>query len=477
MGGLNSEVRAVTNRVLLESANFKGIRIRRTAVRLDLRTESSQRFEKNQPPVNVKLGAGRILKLLEEAGGEPKATSRFTIVGDLKAEFRPLAMTRAVLDSMAGKEIPDEEVVSILHRLGFQARFDAGRLLVGIPPHRSEKDLSMPADIVEEVLRIYGYGRIEPQMPRASIAPLYLEKSLRIEHKARRLLAAGHRFVEVQNYAWTDDRWLTAIGFTPESALELRNPGAQYNRLLRTTLVPNMLSLVRPTRKHRDSFRLFEIGRVYRAADDGAVVEQNRLAGVSFNHGNQPTLEEHFSAVKGALEDLARIVGRELAFQAGKNAQVPWQAPGHWATVLQGGKPVGELGVLGGGFLEKVVEEGQVVWFELALDELDGSIYPQLKYQPPSIYPGSWQDFSLVWDLGKGFAALEQQLNAFSHALVVQREFLGSYKGKGLPPGKGSYSFRYWIGLRERTLTNEDIDDFHRSLLAFLEAQGISLRV
>jgi len=478
MGGLESEVRPATRRVLLESANFKAARIRRTSVRLDLRTESAQRFEKSQPPANVKIGVARILRLVQEAGASPEVTSRFTVAGDLKDQFRPLAMPRTLLSALAGKEIPDEEVEKILRALGFEARFDAaGQLQLGIPPHRSEKDISIPADIVEEVLRIYGYGRIEPRMPAVSIRPLHVEKPLRREHKARRLLALGHGFVEVQNYGWFDEPWLGQLGFAPQRTLALKNPSAQQNRLLRTTLVPNLLALVRPNRVHRDSFRLFELGNVYSQNANGGSLESTRLAGVSFHQMHQPTLEEHFRAIRGVVEDLGRVLGcGSLAFEARAAAEAPWQIPGHFVAVVRDGQRVGDLGALDGKILDSVAQEGQVIWFELAMGALEGPIFPELQYQAPPIYPGSWQDFSLVWDVEQGFAALEARLNAFSHPLVMRREFLYVYKGKGLPPRTGSYSFRFWLGAWDRTLTSGEIEEFRTAFLAFLQAEGIPLR-
>jgi len=478
MGGLNSEVRPATSRVLLESANFRASRIRRTSVRLDLRTESAQRFEKSQPPANVALGVARILRLVQDAGANPEVTSRLTVAGDLKDAPRPLTMSRDLLRTMAGKEIPDEEVRQILERLGFQARFDAaGRLQLGIPPHRSEKDISIPADVVEEVLRIHGYGKIEPRMPSVLIQPLHVEKPLRRGHQARRLLAVGHGFIEVQNYGWFDEPWLGQIGFEPQRTLVLKNPSAQQNRLLRTTLLPNLLALVRPNRVHRDSFRLFELGRVYELGEGGQSIETTRLAGLSFHQAGQPTLEDHFRAVKGAVEDLAVVLtGRPMGFDPATPSQAPWEIPGHFLALVRDGKRVGALGALAGAILHTVALEGQVVWFDLGLDQMEGPIYPEVKYQPPPIYPGSWQDFSLVGDLAEGFVATEGRLNAFTHPLVSRREFLYVYKGKGLPPGKASYTFRYWLSAADHTLTSEEIEEFRGALLAFLEKAGIPLR-
>jgi len=479
MGGLNSEVEPTTTKVLLESANFQRSRIRRTSVRLDLRTESAQRFEKGQPPVNVKLGIARILRLVAEAGVDHEVTSRFTVEGDLKDRFRPLEFARESFRAMAGADVPDDEVLSILHRLGFEANYDkTDRLHVGIPPHRSAHDIGIPADIVEEVLRIYGYDRIAPVMPSFPLKPLYANKPLRIEHKARRLLAGAHRFVEVQNYGWFDDRWLSAIGFEPKGALALRNPIAQPNRLLRTTLVPNMLALVGKNRAHRDRFRLFEVGQVYSLAEDGGCVETTHLAGISFHQADQPPREEHLRAIKGALEDLGLAVGSApLAFVPSGAGDAPWQIADHWVALRQGETPVGGLGVLDGPILEAVSPEGgQVVWFDLAMDRLDGPIFPELTYQAAPIYPGSWQDFSLVWDVARGFAALQERLDAFSHPLVMRREFLYVYRGKGLPEDKASYTYRYWLGSWERTLQSEEINEFRDALLEFFKSEGISLR-
>jgi len=282
----------------------------------------------------------------------------------------------------------------------------------------------------------------------------------------------------VQSYGWTDDDWLSRLGFAPERTIALRNPSTQQSRLLRTTLLPNMLALVGRNRTHRDQFRLFEIGQVYELADDGGSNETARLAGVSFQQADQPSLEEHFRAIKGVIEDLGRTVGRSrFGFEPSSGGEAPWQTGDHWVAIRQGEQTVGALGVLAGPILEVVSPEGgQVVWFEVAVDQLEGPIYPQVKYEPSPVYPGSWQDFSMIWDVGRGFAALEQRLAGFAHPLVLRRDFLYAYKGKGLPKGKASYSYRFWLGARDHTLESEEIDAFRSTLLGFLKTEEIPLR-
>lgn len=479
MGGLNSEVEPSTNKVLLESANFKASRIRRTSVRLDLQSESARRFEKSQPPVNAKLAIARILQLISDSETPFEVTSAFTYDGDLKDGYRPLLLDPGVLARFAGVDLPISTVLEILQSLGFEARDEAdGRLYVGIPPHRSEKDISIPADIVEEVLRVYGYGKIEPRMPNALLKPLKINGALRIEHKIRRLLAGAHHFHEVQNYAWTDDLWLAQLGYEPVNPIVMRNPPAREKRLLRTTLIPNLLQLVPQNRTYRDSFRFFEVGRIFSLADGGTREERTRLAGVSFQQAGQPSLEEHFRAIKGAVDDLATATGLgSFNFVPQPTGDAPWQTPHHFAAIRTGDRVLGSVGVLAGKIQDVVVPEGgQVVWFELDVGNLAGQIYPLVKHQPAPVYPQSWQDFSLVWDVAHGYAALEQRLDTFRHPLIRQREFVYAYKGKGLPPGKGSYTYRFWIGASDHTLSTEEIEQFRTALLAFLQAEGIPLR-
>ncbi len=478
MGGQNSEVGDSTKKLLLESANFKASRVRHTSVRLDLRTDAAQRFEKTQPPINVKRGIARILKLVDGANGEPKVTSRLTVAGDLKEEYRNVELAPGSLATMAGADIPDEEVLGILQRLDFEAKFATdGTLKVGVPPHRSEKDIAIPQDIAEEVLRVYGYGKIAPKMPKMPLKPLLANKGLRTEHKTRRLLAAGHHFAEVHTYGWTDDNWIAKLGFEPQKALEFANRIAQQNSRLRTTLMPNLLALVDVNRTHGDAFKLFELGRVYEASKNGCH-ETTRLGGISYQQSPQPPLEEHLRGIKGAIEDLGRMIGgKPFSFVPADASDLPWQAPGHWVAIRYGEETVGGLGALVGKALEAVAPDGgQVVWFEMDFDRLEGPIFPMVEYEAPPRYPGSWQDFSLVWDLDQGFAALEAVLAEFSHPLVTGREFVTSYKGKGLPKGKASYSYRFWIGASDHTLTSEEIEDFRNGFLGFLEQRKISLR-
>ena len=477
MGGLETEVTADTQKMLLESANFRAARIRKTVTRLDLRTDASQRYEKSQPPSNVRVGAARILALFEAAGLPFEILSRFTVDGDLREQTRPITLQAGQLEHLAGIDLPREQVLDILGRLGFKAAYASdGTLNVEVPAYRSEKDISIPEDIVEEVLRVYGFDNIPPIMPSMPLHPLHIDTAIKAEHKIQRLLTGAYRFFEVHNYCWMSDHWLKALDFDPGDTLQLKNPVTPWETRLRTTLLPNLLALISKNRPHRDRFRLVEIGHVYFPAGDGACDEQTRLAGVSYVQGSNPP-EDDYLEIKAALEEIGQMFGQKVHFTTSQQFVSPWQQPGHWVSVYFNGVKIGGLGVLDKTVLRIVVPEGgQVVWFELALEKLETELFPAVRFTEPPRYPGSWQDFSLLWKLDDGFERLDRTLDEFQHPLLRDREFLVSYKGKGIEKGLASYSFRFLIGAEDHTLSGEEIDDFHGQFLQFLQHRSISLR-
>ena len=487
MGGLDTEVTDKTTKVMLESANFKSGRIRRTASRLDLRTDASQRYEKSQPPANVKVGSARILNLIESANVDFEVTSRFTVAGDLHDQWRTVTLAPGQLDTLAGITLPHETVLDILSLLGYKPKFEKdGTLAVEVPQFRSEKDISIGPDIIEEVLRVYGYDHIAPNMPAMAIEPLHVEKYLELEKRAKKLLAGAHGFYEVHNYGWFNDQWLEKIGFNPGETLVLRNPADQSCSRIRTTLMPTLLTLVPKNRTHKDAFRLFELGNVYfpKAAKNKGEeprIEKSHLAGVSYQQGNSPSLEDHYREIKGAIEDLGVILGDEpFRFVMNDNASdnlPPWQSPGQWVEIRQGETLVGAMGVIARSLREIVVPEGgQIVWFEIDFDRIKGRMFPEPRYTELPRFPGSWLDFSVVWSVDAGFAELEKTLDLFQHPLLQKREFLVAYKGKGLEKGMASYSFRFLIGAEDHTLSGEEIDAFHKAMLDHLKKHDISLR-
>ena len=188
-------------------------------------------------------------------------------------------------------------------------------------------------------------------------------------------------------------------------------------------------------------------------------------------------LEPLFLDMKGILEDAALLLGcPDLELQPGQADAAAWAVSGAHLEISQGGKLKGRLGYLSGPILAAFKRNAQVAWLELELDDLPLLDYPTVEVKAAPTYPGSWLDFSLLWPTTLAYAALEQALDQFNDDLLQGRDLVATYSGKGLEPGMKSLSFRFLLGLADRTLTKEDIDGFKERFLAFLGRQGIGIR-
>lgn len=476
MGGENTEIREDTSRVLLESANFNPARIRRTALRLGLRTDASMRFEKGQPPFHMALSIRRFMELLRDAGQKPVLRSRLTCAGETGERGRPLTIRKDIIERSIGMDIPDDRVAEILTSLGFGCEISDENLNLVIPPHRSVRDISIPRDIVEEVARIYGYDNIVPSMPEVEMRPYEFNRERQKYHKLRRLLSQSRGCIEVYTYSWYDENWLHRIGYEPGETFHLTNPAAENNVRMRRDLLPNLLALVEPNAMHRDYFSLYELGNVYHPVPEGCR-QSMHLAGISYQSEKHGKLQDLFLGVKGTVEEVVEIANAGCArFGVSSDTSHPWNTPGACMDIILDDILAGRIGFMEGKLLDVFDKGTQLVWFELDVDALSGPAFPESSYVDIPVYPGSWMDFSIMADRSASYASLDEMIAKFGHPILRKTKYLYLYEGKGMPEGMVSYTFRFWLGLRERTLTGDDLIQFRNAFLSYLEAQGLSLR-
>ena len=473
MGGLDSRILPDTRSLVLESANFRASRVRGTSVRLGLRTDSSLRFEKKPPPVYARIAAGRILRHLREAGVEPQATTRYTVQGEFHDAPRTISLAPGWLARRAGIPLDHPTVTGILTSIGLGCEVTPeGGYTVTVPSFRSAADLSIPEDISEEVFRLYGYDNFTPCSPAGPLAPVPPHTETRCHHRARRILSEGHRFVEVQTYGWHADDALKFLGYEPARPLSIRNPiGANHGRM-RDTLVPNLLSAAQQNRNVDEVFRLYELGRIFWIDAEGHKREANQLAGVLVDQSGA-TPEATLRRARAAIDDVVMASGVGPAAYTPCESGAPWQRRGRSLSVELSGESLGHLGVLPEALAGKLLNSGHLVWFALATLPLEVEAYPTVKHVSPAQFPGSWQDFTFSWPVGDGYAALTTALDAFSHALIEERQFVTVYQPKGSLTA--NYSVRYLLRVADRTPTQGDLDDFRSKFLTFLGARGLGL--
>jgi phenylalanyl-tRNA synthetase beta chain len=267
MGGLDSEIADDTTSLLLESACFDAAAVRRTSVKLGLRTDASARYEKSLDPENSMTAALRFMQLLLEICPETKITSSFTDLYLKRFDIPVITLDKAYVDRYTGIDIPCETIVKTLTALGFGVKSENDTFTVTVPSWRATKDVSIKADIIEEITRIYGYDNFPAKTARSPLYPVKLSVSKRDENHIKDILARRFRFHEIHSYVWYDDNKNKELGIVTAKNLRVINAQTVDHSTLRADMIPSLLYAVNENKSFGTDFGIFEIGRVVKGIE------------------------------------------------------------------------------------------------------------------------------------------------------------------------------------------------------------------
>ncbi|MFQ6048508.1 MAG: phenylalanine--tRNA ligase subunit beta, partial [Phycisphaerae bacterium] len=482
MGGADSQVTAETTRVLLESANFDAATIRRCAARLGHRTESSARFEKGLDPNNTVLGIGRFVQLARQELPQLRAVSRLSDCYPNKPAPIQIEVDLDFADRFLGRAVEPQQVRQILQALEFGVSSAGDRTIrVQVPSFRATRDVTMEADVIEEIARFVGYENIEPRLPTVTLRRCEPNALHQLERRTLGLLCGSLGFAEIHSYIWDDAAWLGVLGFEPAPGLTLRNPPAVGMERLRQTLVPALLAAVEGNRHHYERFNLVEVGSVFLPAAPESDAERRRLGLACVIRGGEHAERQVLEQLKSAIECWAQqVLVRAARFVLpASQPRPPWEHPYKSADVLIADRRVGRVTVVPEGLKRRIHEHlrgWSVGLAEIELDPLLSLARPEVRLRPVPAYPQVRLDFSVLAEVGRSFAQIAETLQRFEHPLLRRLSFQGSYQGPPLPSGKTSLTFRACIGDPNRTLTDQDRRDFERSFVRFLAENGLPLR-
>jgi phenylalanyl-tRNA synthetase beta chain len=479
MGGLDSEVTEATTTVLLESANFNPVSIRRTATRLRARSEASTRFEKGLSPELSIVAARRATKLIVELGGG-RAARGIIDVYPRKAQDVRIDLTQERLRRVLGVNLPASRVRDVLTSLGFSCRSEGSRrYAVGVPYWRT--DVRIPDDVVEEVARIVGYDEL-PTNNLGGRVPSVLPQPLRdLRERVRDLLAAAG-MQEVINYSLTTLEALQRVLAPEELAarppLRMANPLSADLEYLRTTLRASLLQTIAGNLRHREGeCALFEAARVYLPAGEGLPQEQEHVVGaVSGQHEDRwgrPTDEGvDFYDAKGYLEELFSGLGVAPALV---EADVFGMVPGRTAEVQAEGRVIGVLGQVHPRVATAFDIARDVYLFEVVLDELLPCVGGPRHYESVPRFPAVVQDIALVVEqevaAGRVQAIIEQA------PLVQRARLFDVYTGEQVGANRKSLAFSVSYQSPDHTLTDQEVARAQRGILERLKREvGATLR-
>ncbi|AAM24889.1 phenylalanyl-tRNA synthetase beta chain [Caldanaerobacter subterraneus subsp. tengcongensis MB4] len=474
MGGENTEITDSTVNILIESANFKGSNIRHTSKKLGLRSEASARFEKGLDPEITVLACERAAQLMEKyCGGE--------VLKGIVDEY-PKPMERTVLtvrpdriNKFLGTNLATSEMIEILRSLEFEVVEKGEELEIKVPHFR--KDVTMEADIAEEIARLYGYNNIEDSLMKNAQTTLgSLTKEQQLEEKAREvLLACGLN--EIVTMSFMGERDLDRINVPKDSvlrkAVKIINPLGEEQSLMRTTLLPFMLNVAYTNYSRKvGEFRAFEISRVFLPKELPLKELPEEVKTISLGMYGK---EVDFYTIKGVIEELLEVMG--IVDVEYVRAEEPSYHPGRSAKILFKEEVLGVFGEVHPDVLENYDLPVRVYAGELNLDKIIKFANVDKKYTPLPKYPAVERDIAVVVDKDLFVAEVEKVIKETGRGFVEKTALFDVYKGPNIPEGKKSVAFSIWYRSYEKTLTDEEVNEVHARIVKALEEKlGAKLR-
>jgi phenylalanyl-tRNA synthetase beta chain len=479
MGGQESEVSAGTQRVLIESAYFNPPHIRRAAKRLGLSTEASYRFERGVDPDGVLLALERAAQLMAALGGGRVLKGRIDSYPNPVPRPR-LSLRISRTNQVLGTAYTLEQVEGLLRYLHLPTvNLDQDNLAVQAPSHRG--DLAREIDLIEEVARLGGYGEIPVTLPEGIVATRRPTKERRLAGEAKEILL-GQGFFEVVTYSFQSERLEGLLGGpNPPAPLYLANPLSEEQALMRTSLLPGLLDMVRRnTLKQNLDVRLFELAKSF-TLQPGADLprEEEWLVGVIYGSRAEaswhaPSENVDFFDLKGVVEKLLEgLRVREVNFSG--EGLPPYFRYG--AAVGAGDVTLGWLGELLPTVAERLDLEGTLLVFLLNFEVLCDRAEPFPLYTPLPRYPAVYRDVALVLAENVPAGRVVQTLHRHGAPWLEEARLFDVYEGQPIPAGKRSLAFHLIYRDPERTLTDDVVDQHHAALIkALADELGAELR-
>lgn len=460
MGGERSGISPSTTAIILESANFSGNSVRRTSSALKLFSESSRRFEKQQDAHQASYALQRAVELYMQLCPGSSVASTVCDMFPKKEKSVVFVLTKQQIESKLGISIPLSKAKDILSRLDFGVIQKSYSLRVTVPSFRS-KDIIIPEDIIEEILRLHGYEHVPSKLPALELR-MPTQNSLNFFiRKCKEILASTYRIHESHSYAFNAPAALKACGFSLEDHIRLSNPFSDERPYLCRSLIPNLLESVEKNQHGHKRIALFEIAPVFHGTDPD---QQPCMLSCVFS---DPAEKHLFSFMKSLLVSLCVGMGYVLDMQRSSTG-VFWWKQGCAADLVGEGKTIGVLAIVDPQVTSRLGIDRDVVACELNLSLLHTLSRKSRMYAEQPMYPSVRRDINCVVDEAVSYESLYAAL-AHAHALVAAVEPFDLYRGPQAGDGKKSISFHVGYRSNERTLTSDEADKAHIEVAALLE--------
>lgn len=470
MGGLDSEIVDDTTTLTLESATFNAASVRKSTVRLAHRTDASMRYEKCLDPEMTVTAIARFVELLQKYDDGASVVSALTDDYAYHYDNVELKFDKAFVDKYTGIDISNDTIVKTLKSLGFGVELENNSFTVDVPSWRATKDVTMKADIIEEITRIYGYDNFDIH---TAVAPLYpvrpsVEKT--VEDKIKDLLVKRFSLHELHSYVWSYYDELKAIGLDADGVIKLDGATNPNIETIRRSIIPTQLCQVKSNTSFALRFGIFEIGRVVTGLDENNnCIEKKKLAITLFS--KIAPVSVLFYKLRDILEIMSDdIKHKPLTFEA-KQAEYSYQHPVNLNRVFCDGVEIGEIGIVYPTVQKKIDKKASIVYAEIDVETFANIENASIQYIEPSRFPEMEIDLSFI---SKTFAPISIAIEEAKSPLVKNVYVTDIYEDEN--DGSKSITTRIVFAHPERTLTKEEVTEVTDKIIATLKDKGIELK-
>lgn len=471
MGGLDSEIVDDTTTLTLESATFNAVSIRKSTVRLAHRTDASIRYEKCLDPENTVPAIARFINLLKKYDSGVQVVSALTDEYAFRYDTVKLDFDKAFVDRYTGIEISNETIVKTLESLGFKVTLDGDNFSVVVPSWRATKDVTIKADIIEEITRIYGYDNFDVNTARSPLYPVRMATVKNNESKIKDILVKRYNLHELHSYVWAYYDELKALEIPVEDNIKLANATNPNIETIRNSIIPTQLCQVKTNTGFAPDFGIFEIGRVVEGLDENNLCIEKKKLAVTLYSKTKDMKSLYFE-----LRDILAVITDDIKHStlSFKTSQPKhrYEHPVNLNTVILDGKEIGTVGIVHPVVGKKIDKKANIVFAEIDMNAFADAKDNGISYEEPSKFPPMDYDLSLELPNGVLYDKLTECWKKEGGSILKNTKIVDTYDTDTVH----SITVRFEFSSNERTLSSAEVQEIMDKVIANLSAIGVNLR-
>lgn len=460
MGGLDSEILSDTKDLVLESANFEASNIRKTATALGLRTEASARYEKSLDPNLTITAIERFINLLQKENPNLEILSNLTDIYPNPLKPIKIKLYKQTINKYMDNPISDETIEEILKSLQFKVVAKKEYYEVEVPTFRATKDISIEADLIEEIARMYGYENFVTEPLKLDLTFKEHENIYDNEYEVKRYLATKYNLNEVHSYIWYKSSLLKELNINKENVKLIAK---SEDNILRDDLALSLLEMAKNNFKYQNSINIFEIGTEIKNNED--------CRSLSIILGNEESqVELMYNKAKEIVYSLLKdLKNHEVTFT--KSESYEYYISDYSLDINVNNNSIGQINIVHPKVVNQLSKKKAIVTINIDFKKYLAIPTNVIEYQEISKYPEVQLDYTIITGKENKYSELFTIINEFKSIIIKNYQLIDIYEDNY----EKKYNIRYTIGANDRTLSQEDLADFKEKFIKHIKKNGFEI--